>query len=96
MEIAEMEQKVEKYLMVFSIFAFELGLPISHNLERDTCGYMSTVNVLTNTPKISPNTRRDILQINFPENDEINDKSAFMEILQVFGTLSHVDCSSVF
>ena len=56
----------------------------------------SAVHVLTNTPKISPNTRGDILQIDFPENDEKHDKSAFMEISQVFGTLSHVDCQCAF
>ena len=56
----------------------------------------SAVNVLTSTPKISPNTRGDILQINFPENDEKHDKRAFMEISQVFGTFSDVDCQSVF
>ena len=28
------------------------------------------VNVLTNIPKILPNTRGDLLKINLPENDE--------------------------
>ena len=56
----------------------------------------SAVNVLTNTPKISRNTRGDFLQINIPENDGQHDKIAFMEISQVFGTFSHVDCQSVF
>ena len=56
----------------------------------------SAVNVLTNTPKISPKTTGDIFQINFPENDEKHDKSALTEISQVFGTLWHVDCQSLF
>ena len=37
-----------------------------------------------NTPKISPNTRGDIFQIKFGEND----KSVLMKISEVFGTLS--------
>ena len=60
-------------------------------------GYMpSAVYVLTNTIKILPNTRGDLLQINFPQNDEKHNKSTLMEILQVFRTTSHVDCKSVF
>ena len=55
----------------------------------------SKVNVLTNSTKSSPNITGDILQINFPENDEQHDNT-FMEIVQVFGTLSYVDCQSVF
>ena len=36
-------------------------------------GYLpSAVNVLTNSPKLSPNFRGDVFQINFPENDEKN------------------------
>ena len=38
----------------------------------------------------------DIFQINIPDNDEKGDKSAHMEIWQVFGTLSHVGCQSMF
>ena len=55
----------------------------------------SSVNVLTNIPEISPNTRGDIFQINFPQNDEKHDKNGLMEILQVFGTLPHVECQTV-
>ena len=40
----------------------------------------SAVNVLTKTPNISSNTRGDIFQINFTENDKKRDKSAVMEI----------------
>ena len=54
------------------------------------------MNVLTDTQKISPNTRGDILGMNFPENDIKEEKRAPMEILQVFGTFLHVDCQSVF
>ena len=52
--------------------------------------------MLTKTSKILPNTRGDIFQITFPQNDEKHEKSALMDILQVFGTLSDVDCQSVF
>ena len=55
----------------------------------------SAINVLTNTPKISPHPRGDIFQIKFSENGEKNDKNTLIEILQVFGTLSHVDCERV-
>ena len=35
--------------------------------------------------------------MNFPQNDEKKyDKSAVMEILQIFGIVSHVDCPSAF
>ena len=52
--------------------------------------------MLTKTSKILPNTRGDIFQITFPQNDEKHEKSALMDILQVFSTISHVDCQSVF
>ena len=60
-------------------------------------GYLrSAVNVLTSTPTTSPNTRGDIFQINFPEDDGKHDKRLLMEIREVFGTLSHIDCQCVF
>ena len=49
--------------------------------------------MLTNTPKFSPKPRAEIFQINFPEFDEKHDKSALMEISQVFWTLSHCSLS---
>ena len=45
--------------------------------------------MLTHIPEISPKTRGDIFQINFPENGEQFDKSALMEILEVFVMLPH-------
>ena len=51
-------------------------------------GYLSsTVNVLTNSPKISHITKRDIFQIFFPQSDGKYDKIAPMQISQVFRTL---------
>ena len=56
----------------------------------------SAVNVVTKTPKILPSTRGDIFQISVHDNDEKHEKSTLIEISQAFGTLSHVDCQSVF
>ena len=61
-----------------------------------TVYFPSTVNVLANSPKISPNTRGDIFLINFPENDKKHDKNALVGILEGFGTLSHVDGQFLF
>ena len=52
--------------------------------------------MLTNTFKISANTMGEIFQFSFPQNDEKHDKKALMEIFQVFGVLSNVDCQGVF
>ena len=52
--------------------------------------------MLTNTAKISPDTGRESLEINFTENDKKHDKHALMEISQAFGTFSHVDYQSLF
>ena len=68
MKIRQMHQKIERNFFVFQIVAFELRVGNSHNLEQDTC--RQAVNVLTNIPKISPNTRGGIFQINSPENDK--------------------------
>ena len=37
MEFLEMEQKIDKKVLVFNIVAFELGWENSHILEQDTC-----------------------------------------------------------
>ena len=88
-----MEQKIQKFFFVFQIISFELGVA---NFLSST-GYLSSaVNVLTNTLKILRNTMGEIFQINIPDNDEKGDKSAHMEIWQVFETLSHVGCQSMF
>ena len=68
MYIPEMEQKVEKKILVFQINPFELRVTNSQNLQWDTSA--SPDNVLTNTTKISPNSRGTIFGINFLENDE--------------------------
>ena len=97
-----MEQKIQKTFFVFHIIAFELEVATFDNIEQDTwqywTGYLKlAVNVLTNTIKISSNTRGEILQISFRQNDEKHYKGAVMEILEVFCTISHVyDWRSVF
>ena len=40
--------------------------------------------MLTNSPKITHITNRDIFQLNFPQSHEEDDRSAVMWILQVF------------
>ena len=88
-----MEQKIEKFFFRFSNNCIELG---AANFLSST-GYLSSAdNVLTNTVKISRNTMGEIFQINIPDNDEKQDKSALLDIWQVFGKLSHADCQSVF
>ena len=52
----------------------------------------SAVNVLTSSPKISDTTKREIFQLTFLRVMEKSDKSALVQPLSVFGTLSHVDC----
>ena len=41
MEFPEMEQKIDKKVLVFNIVAFELGWENSHILEQDTCHWQS-------------------------------------------------------
>ena len=88
-----MEQNLRKCFCFsdncIEIFSCKFSQPWTWYLPSD-------VNVFKNTPKISPNTRGDILQINFRDNDEKHDQNGLMEILQAFGTLSHVDFQSLF
>ena len=81
-----MEQKIQKFFFVFQIISFELGV----------ANFLSSTGYLSSAVKILRNTMGDIFQINIPDNDEKGDKSAHMEIWQVFGTLSHVGCQSMF
>ena len=64
--------------------------------QSSTKYFPSTAYVLTNTLKTLHNTLGNIFKINVPQNDEKHDKSALMEISQVLGTPSHVDCQGVF
>ena len=78
MYIPEMEQKIEKMFFYFSDSCIWIG---SGRFSQCRTKYLpSVVNVLTLAPKISPNARGDIFQINFNENDENLDKKDVMEI----------------
>ena len=68
MYIPEMDQTTEKKVSYFSDSCISIG---TGKFSKSWTKYLpSAVNVLILTPKISPNTRGDILQINFLENDE--------------------------
>ena len=88
-----MVQKIRQKFFVFQIIAFELGLANSHKIEQDTCYRQS---MCQQTPLTFNLTLGDI----FSKSTSIKvmekyDKSTLMEIWQVFGTLSHVDCVNV-
>ena len=62
-----MEQKMEKKFFRFSDNYIWIR---SSKVSQSRTGYLpSAVNLLTNTTKTSSNTRGDIFQINFPDND---------------------------
>ena len=56
----------------------------------------SAISVLTNSPKTSHITKRDILQLNFPYSDKEYQKKAVVLISALFGTLYHADSRRVF
>ena len=64
----EMEQKISEKVFGFSDNCIWIE---SSRFSQSWIGYLpSGVNVLKNISKISPNSRGDIFQINFPRNDE--------------------------
>ena len=89
-----MEYKIDK---IFFIFENNCIWIRSCKFSQSWTGHLpSAVYVLTKTAKISPKNREDTFGINFAENHEKQDKSALMEIWQVFGMLSYVDCQCMF
>ena len=94
MYLPEMEQKIEKKFSVFQIIAFELTVGYSRNLEQDTwygqsmCEQTPLRFHVTLGETFSKSTSLRMMKK--------HDKSTLMEISQVFVTLSHVDCQSVF
>ena len=60
----------------------ELVAVTSHYYQVNTCHLQ-----LTNRPKISDITNRNIFRLHFPHNDKKIDKSAVLQISAVFGTL---------
>ena len=53
------------------------------------------VNVLTNSPKISDLTKRELSQLNLSQDHGTIEKSAVVQISAVFGTRKRVDCGRV-
>ena len=89
-----MEQKIEKKFFVFQITAFELGIANCRNARQDTCNRRSIC-------QQTPLTFYRKLGETFSKSTSLkmmkkHDKYSLMEISQVFWTLSHVDCQSVF
>ena len=86
--------KIENKVFVFQIIAFELGVAYSRNISLDTCNRQAMYEQthqrfhLALGEKFSESTSLRMLK-----KDE---KCAPMKKSQVFGTLSHVDCQSVF
>ena len=81
MEISEIEQQILSFLDT----CIGIGCCESFLLQRE---YLpSALNVLTNSPKTSYMTKRDILQLNFCESHEKNDKSALLQLWAVFETI---------
>ena len=88
-----MEQKIQKNFFVFQIIAFQLGVGNSDNFEQNTshrqsmCYHSALPFHLKLGETFSKSTSTAMMKK--------HDKSAPMDISQVFGTLSHVDCQSV-
>ena len=90
-------QKLKKKLRKFFQFSDNCIWIGSCKLSQSSTGYLSSaVNVLTNSPKISPIIRGEISKSTSLRMMKKHDKSALMEISEVFGTLSQVYSQSVF
>ena len=89
-----MKQKVEKTFFVFQIIAFELGVANPCNVLQDTWNRQAMCQ------QIHKRFQRTLGETFYKSTSlrklKKDDKSAVMEILQLFATLSHVDCQSVF
>ena len=79
-----MHRKKEEKFFASQIIAFELAA-VTFSSYQDSS--YSAVNVLTNSPKISDITKRDISKFNFPKSDEKYNKSPLLQISVVFETL---------
>ena len=89
-----MKQKIKKKVFVFQITGFELGVANSGNIQQDICHRQAMCQQihlrfhLTLGETFCKSTCLKIMKK--------HDKCAVREILQVFGTHSHVDVKSVF
>ena len=70
MQVREMEKKKKKKENVFGFSNNWIWIGSGKFSQTWTRYLLSTVYVLTNTSKISTNTKGFIFQINLPENDE--------------------------
>ena len=93
MQILQIEKK---FLKIFFFWDNCIWIG-SRKFSRSSTEYLSAaIHVLTNTFNISPNTKGDIFQINFPENDEKTWSKGSHGDFQVFVMLSNNECQSVF
>ena len=89
-----MEQKIKKKIFAFEITAFELVVANFRNIQQDTwhrqamCQQTHVMFQLTLGETFSKSTSLRMMKT--------LEKHALMEIWQVFTTLSHLDCQSVF
>ena len=85
MQISEMEQKNKKHLLVLKIIAFESRIRNSHNPKQDICHWES---ICYQTPlTINISLREIFSKSRSPRVMKKSDESAFLQILQEFGTL---------
>ena len=67
-----MQQKLDGSFFIFSIIFFELPARIFSLLKQEHLS--STVNVLTNSPKISVVTKRHVFHLNLTQKNETIDE----------------------
>ena len=80
-------------LLVFQIISFEYAVVNTCDIEQDIWNHRS---MCYQTPLgFHVRLGEPFSRPTFVRMMKKHDKSALMEILQVFGTLSHVDCQSV-
>ena len=80
-----MEQKNQKKLLVLNIIAFESAKANSHNPEQDICHWQS---MCYETPlRFNISLREIFSKSRSPRVMKKSDESAFLQILQEFGTL---------
>ena len=86
--------KNSEKIFVSQLIAFELGVADSRNIEQDICQRQS---ICQQTPlRFHLTLAETFSKSTFLRMMKKLDKGTAMEVLQVFGTLSHVDCKSVF
>ena len=89
-----MEKKIQKKFFLFNIIEFQLRVANSQNLEHDTCHRQSICK--EKYQRFHVTLGETFSKSNSMRMMKKHDKSALMEISQVFGTLSHVDLKSLF